>query len=84
MEYNEPEEEDSGEAHEAVVVVSTSNTERLGRGTMGGVGLRLRARRELLQQTGPQYRTASSARKRELLDAFTQITGYHCKYAIGC
>lgn len=51
---------------------------------MGGVGLRLRARRELLQQTGPQYRTAPSARKRELLDAFTQITGYHRKYAIGC
>ncbi len=73
----------SGEAHGAVVVaVSTSHAERLQRGTMGGVGLRLRARRELLQQMGPQYRMAPSARKRELLDAFTQITGYHRKYAM--
>jgi hypothetical protein len=30
----------------------------------------------------PQYRTASSAQKRELLDTFTQITGYHRKYAM--
>jgi len=30
----------------------------------------------------PQYRAALSAQKRELLDAFTQITGYHRTYAM--
>jgi hypothetical protein len=51
---------------------------------MGGAGLRLRARarREKLQQMGPQYCTASSARKWELLEVFTQMTGYHRKYAM--
>ena len=43
---------------------------------MGG-GVSLHTRRELLQQLVPQYREASSAQKRVLLDTFTQATGYH-------
>ena len=50
----------SGEANGPVVVVlptmAVSCTEPLQRGTMEGVGLRLKARRALLQQMIPQYR----------------------------
>ena len=49
---------------------------------MVGVGVRLNVRREVLYQVAPQYRAASAAQKRELLNAFTQITGYHRKYAM--
>ena len=45
-------------------------------------GLSLHTRRELLQQIAPQYREASFAKKRMLLDAFTQTTGYSRKYAM--
>src|SRR6266487_4105463 len=45
-------------------------------------GVRLQARRQVLHQLAPQYRAAPLAQKRELLDAFTQITGYHRKYAM--
>ncbi|WP_220207093.1 ABC transporter substrate-binding protein [Reticulibacter mediterranei] len=45
-------------------------------------GLCLQTRRELLVQVLPHYRGASPAQKRQLLDAFTQRTGYHRKYAM--
>ena len=45
--------------------------------------LRLQTRRELLQQVIPQYRQASTVkRKSKLLDAFTTATGYNRKYAM--
>lgn len=76
----------SGEASESVVVavatVSVTRTDQRQRGMMVGMRLRLQARRQVLQQLAPQYRGASSARKRELLEAFVQITGYHRKYAM--
>ena len=74
-----------GEAREPVVVVISTVVSQRGehqRGMMAGVGVRLQARRELLHQMVPQYRTASAAQKREFLNAFTQITGYHRKYAM--
>jgi hypothetical protein len=43
--------------------------------------LSYQARRALLQQTFPQYREASPAQKRTLLDAFVAATGYHRTYA---
>jgi hypothetical protein len=43
--------------------------------------LSYQARRELLQQTVPQYREASPSQKRTLLDAFVATTGYHRTYA---
>ena len=43
--------------------------------------LRYQARREVLQQIAPQYRQASAAQKRTLLDAFVSTTGYHRTYA---
>jgi hypothetical protein len=47
-------------------------------------GLRLQTRRELLQQVIPQYREASTVKKKsKLLDAFTATTGYNRKYAMG-
>ena len=46
-------------------------------------GLRLQTRRELLQSMIPQYREASTIkRKSRLLDAFTAATGYNRKYAM--
>ena len=39
--------------------------------------LRYQARREVFQQIAPQYRQASAAQKRTLLDAFASTTGYH-------
>ena len=35
----------------------------------------------MLQQIAPQYRQASAAQKRTLLDAFVAATGYHRTYA---
>ncbi|HEX4714900.1 MAG TPA: hypothetical protein VH164_08245, partial [Ktedonobacteraceae bacterium] len=46
------------------------------------VGLSLQAKRELLQQESPQYRSVSAAQKKEILNAFTRTTGYHRKYAM--
>ena len=46
------------------------------------MGLSLQAKRELLQQFAPQYRRASAAEKKGLLNAFTRTTGYHRKYAM--
>ena len=46
-------------------------------------GLRLQTRRELLQHVIPQYREASTVKKKsKLLDAFTATTGYNRKYAM--
>jgi hypothetical protein len=42
----------------------------------------LQSRRALLKQFAPQYREASSAQKRVLLDAFVQVTGYHRRYGM--
>jgi hypothetical protein len=47
-------------------------------------GVSLQTRRELLQHMIPQYRKASSVKKKsKLLDAFTATTGYNRKYAMG-
>ena len=46
-------------------------------------GLSLQTRRELLQQVIPQYREATTVKKKsKLLDAFTATTGYNRKYAM--
>ena len=42
---------------------------------------RYQVRREVLQQLAPQYRQASAAQKRTLLEAFIAATGYVPKYA---
>lgn len=47
-----------------------------------GERVNLQSRRELLKQFAPQYREASSAQKRVLLDTFTQATGYHRRYGM--
>jgi hypothetical protein len=46
-------------------------------------GMSLQTRREVLQSMLPQYRKASSIKKKsKLLDAFTATTGYNRKYAM--
>ena len=46
-------------------------------------GISLQTRRALLQQMFPQYREASTGKKKsKLLDAFTAATGYNRKYAM--
>src|SRR5258708_35955324 len=46
-------------------------------------GISLQTRRELLQHMLPQYREASTVKKKsKLLDAFTATTGYNRKYAM--
>ena len=46
-------------------------------------GISLQTRRELLQQVIPQYRKATTVKKKsKLLDAFTATTGYNRKYAM--
>jgi hypothetical protein len=47
-------------------------------------GLSLQTRRELLQQVIPQYRQATTVKKKKskLLDTFTATTGYNRKYAM--
>jgi len=47
-------------------------------------GISLQTRRALLQHMLPQYREASTVKKKsKLLDAFTAATGYNRKYAMG-
>src|SRR5437764_1433945 len=47
-------------------------------------GISLQTRRALLQHMLPQYREASTVKKKStLLDAFTAATGYNRKYAMG-
>ena len=47
-----------------------------------GERVSLQSRQALLKQFAPQYREASSAQKRVLLDAFAQATGYHRRYGM--
>jgi hypothetical protein len=47
-----------------------------------GESVKLQSRRTLLKQFAPQYRAASSAQKRVLLDTFAQATGYHRRYGM--
>ncbi len=47
-----------------------------------GERIDLQSRRALLKQFAPQYREASSAQKRVLLDTFVQATGYHRRYGM--
>ena len=46
------------------------------------VGASLRMRREVLRQMTPQYREASSAHKRVVVDDFVRLTGFHRTYAM--
>jgi hypothetical protein len=45
-------------------------------------GVHLQSRRALLREFAPQYREASYAQKRVLLDVFAQATGYHRRYGM--
>ena len=47
-----------------------------------GEKVNLRSRRALLKQFAPQYREASYAQKRVLLDVFAQARGYHRRYGM--
>ena len=47
-----------------------------------GERVNLQSRRALLKQFAPQYREASYAQKRVLLDVFAQATGYHRRYGM--
>jgi hypothetical protein len=47
-----------------------------------GYRVNLQSRRALLKQFAPQYREASSAQKRVLLDTFALATGYHRLYGM--
>jgi hypothetical protein len=47
-----------------------------------GEQVNLQSRRALLKQFAPQYREASYAQKRVLLDVFAQATGYHRRYGM--
>ena len=74
------------EAHHDVAVIARPQFHRGNRHTgkkmVGGLGLH--TRREVLEQMMPSYREASVAQKRQLLDDFTHLTGYHRRYAMGC
>ena len=47
-----------------------------------GERVNLQSRRALLKQFASQYREASYAQKRVLLDVFAQATGYHRRYGM--
>ena len=47
------------------------------------IALSYRTRREIVARMAPQYREASLARKRTMLDSLVEMTGYARKYAIG-
>jgi hypothetical protein len=40
-------------------------------------------RRELKQAVGERYRAAGRWERRQILDEFTRVTGYHRKHAAG-
>src|ERR1700740_2030025 len=44
--------------------------------------LSMATRRELKQAIGERYRAASQWERRQLLDEFTRVTGYHRKHAL--
>ena len=45
--------------------------------------LNMATRRELKQAVGERYRAAGPWERRQILDEFTRVTGYHRKYACG-
>src|SRR5215470_7034507 len=51
-------------------------------GDKNGRQLSLATRRELIQAIAERYRTAGRAEKKQILDEFVQVTGYHRKHAI--
>src|SRR5215475_13523377 len=51
-------------------------------GDKNGRQLSLATRRELIQAIVERYRTAVRAGKKQILDEFVQVTGYHRKHAI--
>ncbi len=74
----------SDEARHDVAVIagppSHQGNHHAGKKMVGGLGLHMR--REVLKQMSPRYREASVAQKRQLLDDFTHLTGYHRRYAM--
>lgn len=40
------------------------------------------ARRELIEVAGERYRKAGPAEKKQILDEFVELAGFHRKYAI--
>ena len=44
--------------------------------------LSMATRRELKEAIGQRYRTAGRWERRQLLDEFTRVTGYHRKHAL--
>ncbi len=74
----------SDEARHDVAVIagpqSHQGNRHTGKKMVGGLGLH--TRREVLEQMIPSYREASVAQKRQLLDDFTHLTGYHRRYAM--
>lgn len=44
--------------------------------------LSMATRRELKQAVGERYRAAGSWERRQILDEFTRVTGYHRKHAL--
>jgi len=44
--------------------------------------LSMATRRELKQAIGERYRAASRRERRQILDQFTRVTGYHRKHAL--
>lgn len=51
-------------------------------GDRNGRQLSLATRRELIEAIGERYRAAGRAGKKQILDEFVQVTGYHRKHAI--
>ena len=74
----------SDEAREGVAVVVTSGSHQKPHHTRkkmaGGMGLSMR--RELLELMLPQYQEAVPVDKRQVLEEFTRLTGYHRRYAM--
>jgi site-specific recombinase XerD len=74
----------SAEARQDVAVVvappSPGGKRHKGKKMAGGLGFH--TRREILEQMIPKYREASTTQKRQLLDEFTRLTGYHRRYAM--
>jgi hypothetical protein len=44
--------------------------------------LSVETRRELIEAVGERYRAAGRVEKKQILDEFAEIAGYHRKYAI--
>jgi hypothetical protein len=51
-------------------------------GDRKGRQLRLATRRELIEAIAERYRAAGRTQKKQILDEFTKVTGYHRKHAI--